>query len=205
MKTQSEALQEISEIKNIMERSSRFISLSGLSGIAAGIYALGAALAAYLIAYKKEEFPYNRVVLDTDTTLILLIIGVITLILAVGTGVVLSYRKAKRNQETFWNSASKRLVINLAIPLVTGGIFSLIMIQKGMPVMVAPITLIFYGLSLINASKYTLHEIRSLGVVEILLGLTASVFTGYGILFWALGFGVLHILYGGIMYFKYEQ
>jgi len=68
---------------------------------------------------------------------------------------------------------------------------------------VAPLTLIFYGLALVNASKYTLSEIRSFGIAEIVLGLIAMAFIGYGLLFWAIGFGLLHIIYGIIMHVRY--
>jgi hypothetical protein len=65
--------------------------------------------------------------------------------------------------------------------------------------------LIFYGLALLNASKYTLKEIRYLGMSEICLGLIASAWVQFGIVFWGIGFGMLHIIYGTFMYFKYEK
>ena len=65
--------------------------------------------------------------------------------------------------------------------------------------------LIFYGLALINSSKYTFFEIRYLGIAEIVLGLIASVFVSSGLILWAAGFGLLHIIYGIIMYYKYER
>ena len=71
--------------------------------------------------------------------------------------------------------------------------------------LVAPTTLLFYGLALYNAGKYTLDEIRYLGVSEIILGLLGCIFIGYGLMFWALGFGVLHIVYGFMMWWKYER
>jgi hypothetical protein len=58
---------------------------------------------------------------------------------------------------------------------------------------------------LINASKYTFNDIRYLGFCEIILGLGAAVYVGYGLYFWALGFGILHIIYGAMMYYKYER
>jgi hypothetical protein len=68
---------------------------------------------------------------------------------------------------------------------------------------VTPLTLIFYGLALVNASKYTLSEVRSLGIIEIVIGLFAMHFIGYGLLLWAVGFGVMHIIYGIIMHIRY--
>jgi hypothetical protein len=65
--------------------------------------------------------------------------------------------------------------------------------------------LIFYGLALINASKYTYNDIRYLGISELLIGLCSTLFLGYGLFFWAAGFGLAHIVYGALMYFKYDK
>jgi hypothetical protein len=65
--------------------------------------------------------------------------------------------------------------------------------------------LIFYGMALLNGSKYTYHEIRALGILEVLLGLIASMNLGHGLLFWALGFGVLHIIYGVLVWYRHER
>ena len=121
------------------------------------------------------------------------------------TGIVLTARKAKKSEERFWDTTSRRLVINFSIPLVTGGLFIIFLIEKEMLSIIAPLTLIFYGLACVNASKYTLGDVRYLGITMIILGLLSTWFIGYGLLFWALGFGFCHILYGSIMYFKYER
>ena len=114
-------------------------------------------------------------------------------------------RKAKRKGLPVWDSTAKRLLLNLLIPLATGGLFCLVLLYHRQVGMIAPATLIFYGLALLNASKYTLNDIRYLGILEIIIGLIASVYIGYGLLFWAVGFGVLHIVYGIVMYSKYEK
>ena len=200
-------LNDLSEIKDLMNRSSRFLSLSGLSGILAGTYAL---IGAYL-AYKTIYFDtstmggYKNLVISEAAVIRLLTIAVSVAILSLLTGIVLSIRKAKKNNETIWNSTARRLVINFLIPLATGGFFILFLIEKEMLGLIAPLTLIFYGLACVNASKYTIGGVRYLGLTFIVLGLLSTWFLGYGLLFWALGFGVCHILYGSIMYFKYER
>jgi len=97
------------------------------------------------------------------------------------------------------------LIINFGIPLVTGGIFALLLLEKGLYEIIAPITLLFYGLGCVNASKHTFRDVRYLGITLILIGLIATYFEGYGLVFWALGFGVCHIIYGSMMYFKYDR
>jgi hypothetical protein len=200
-------LQDISEIKNLMNRSSRFISLSGLSGILAGVYSLIGAWYVYKIIYfdKATLGNYSDLII-TETELIkLFIIAATVLLLSLITGIVLSTRKAKKSNDSVWNASSKRLVINFMIPLATGGFFILFLIEKEILGLVAPLTLIFYGLACVNASKYTLGDVRYLGITMLFLGLLSTWFLGYGLLFWALGFGVCHILYGSIMYFKYDR
>ena len=202
----SKYLEDISEIKNIMNRSSRFISLSGMSGILAGMFALVGAYLAYMIVYESPNPNVigTDIILSTEQIFDLTILGISVMILALISGVLLSMRKAKKNGENIWDTSAQRLIINFLIPLSTGAIVCLIMIQKGLIIYVAPLTLLFYGLSCVHASKYTIGGVRYLGITIILIGLIATYFTGYGLLFWAIGFGLCHIIYGALMYFKYE-
>lgn len=200
-------LNDISEIKNMMNQSTRFISLSGLSGVLAGIYSLIGAWLAYKTIYfdTTSMGNYRNLIISQDSINKLFIIAFTVLILSIITGIALSVRKAKKTEDKIWNVSSKRLVINFAIPLATGGFFILFLIEKEMLSLVAPLTLLFYGLACVNASKYTLGDVRYLGITMIILGLLSTWFLGYGLLFWALGFGVCHIIYGSMMYFKYDR
>ena len=192
-------LKDITEIRAIMERSSRFISLSGLSGVMAGVYALAGAYVAHLIVQDYRANPHEYVVAY------LMAEAAVVLLLAVGTGVFLTTRRARAQGATIWDATARRLLINLLIPLVVGGLFSLILVARGTVGIIAPSMLIFYGLALVNASKYTLTDIRYLGFAEIGLGLLAALIPGYSLLFWALGFGVFHIIYGTLMYYTHER
>ena len=196
---------DLKEIKEIMNRSSKFISLSGLSGVSAGVIALVAAWFAYQTVYSHQLYPgYKSLMLSSQSITTLLIIAILSIVLTIGTVIFFTSGKAKKNKERLWDLQTKRLVLNLLIPLATGGILCLMLLFKGYLGIVAPLTLIFYGLALVNASKYTLSEIRTLGLIEITLGLVAFQFIGYGLLFWSVGFGVLHIVYGIIMQVKYK-
>jgi hypothetical protein len=79
------------------------------------------------------------------------------------------------------------------------------MISRGLVGLVAPMSLIFYGLALYNASQFTYEEVRSLGLIQIVLGLLGAYFVSYGLLFWAIGLGVAHIVYGIYMHYRYER
>nr|WP_320021615.1 hypothetical protein [uncultured Draconibacterium sp.] len=195
MNESEKLLNELKDIRNIMERSSRFLSLSGLSGIMVGIYALIGAFFAYRIVYIQFPSAVRQEYIN-DTLTAVFIIGITVLALSLFTIYVLTVKQAKKEQKTIWGPGSKLLLINLLIPLATGGILTTILAFRGYYGVVSPCFLIFYGLALVNAAKYTRPEILSLGLVEIVLGLLAAIFPGYGLYFWAIGFGILHIIYG---------
>jgi len=211
-KTIANPINDLREIRSLMERSSRFISLSGLSGVAAGICALIGAAAVFvylgITPFAHQKLYYVTTAYYSKWGLSYLqfffLDAVLVLIFAISFGIFFTTRKAKKKGQKIWDKLSQRLLINLLIPLVAGGIFCLALLKHGMFGLVAPATLIFYGLALVNASKYTLTDIHYLGLLEILLGLIALFNIGYGLEFWAIGFGVLHIIYGLMMYFKYE-
>ena len=193
---------DIKAIRALMERSSKFLSLSGLSGVVAGAVALlGAAFAYFYLLRDPSATDFNRY----QEMLILLADAVVVLVLAVGFGIFFSWRKARRSGEKLSRKIALKTLYNLAIPLVAGGIFCLMLLYRGDLRMAIAGTLVFYGLALVNASKFTLEEIHYLGITEIALGLAAAFSSRYGIIFWSLGFGICHIVYGLIMYFKYDR
>ncbi|MEL0456929.1 hypothetical protein WJN01_11880 [Flavobacteriaceae bacterium SZ-1-7] len=195
-------LKDISEIKNLMNKSSRFISLSGLSGILAGIYALiGAAIAYYIVDNSIRGY----LILDGKIFAICMFILALIAFFSIVTGIYLTTRKAKKNGEKIWDSSSKRLLVSFLIPLVTGGIYILIILNQGRYGHTAALMLIFYGLALVNASKYSIGDIKYLGLTDIILGLICAFLPSYGFWFWVLGFGFMHIVYGTWMHFKYDR
>ena len=203
-------LRDLSEIKNMMNRSSRFISLSGLAGVFAGCYAIiGAVIASVLLSENGSVYNgnYENISGDMNSLLVtqLFIVAVAVLAFAIGTAVFLTTRKARKNGEKIWDSTSKRLVINFFAPLFAGGIFCLVLLQYSLIGLIAPCMLIFYGLALIHGSKYTFGDLKSLGYANLVLGLIATQFIGYGLYFWAVGFGLFHIVYGIWMYNKYDR
>ena len=204
--TDQEYLQEITEIKKIMNRSSRFISLSGLSGVLAGIYALIGATAAIVLISNYQNLDSGVSLLPISYLEYMLVaIAIIVLILSILTAFIFSYRKAKRSNEKLWDATSKRMLVNFCLPLFTGGAFCIVLYQYGFIGLIVPSTLIFYGMACLNTSKYTLGEIRYLGIANIVIGLISTQFIDYGLYFWALGFGCIHIIYGMLMYRKYDK
>jgi hypothetical protein len=199
--------QDISSIRSVMEKSAKFMSFSGLSGILAGLFALaGSAYAYSIIYYPYTPFGFRSYSLDERTSLIKLVItALIVLTLSLAAGYYLSAKKAKKLGSNIWNKSSQLLLINLLIPLVTGGIFTTILVSRGYYMIIASSCLLFYGLALINGSQFTFKEIRYLGFSEIILGLLSAILPGFGLIFWAIGFGGLHIVYGILMHYRYDK
>lgn len=208
MKKETDYLQDIEEIRSLMEKSSKFISLSGWAGIFAGIFALMGSYIAltYLdfnpqsLSVDSESDPFQQTQIFSVVQLALLVF-----LLAISFALFFTHRRAKRKDELLWTPTAKRLVISMAVPLFTGGILILLFISKGFIGFVAPFSLLFYGLALFTISKFTFDEVKILGLIEILLGLISVYKVSLGLLFWAIGFGVVHIIYGIYVYFKYER
>lgn len=199
--------QELADIKSMMEQSTRFLSLSGLAGILAGTYALlAAALAYFWIYYPNPPFGIRHSYINEESILIkLLLTAAVVLTLSICTAWILSQKKSKRIASKLWTPASKRFAEALFIPLVVGGLFCLALVFGGYLLIVAPATLVFYGLALLNASQYTLRDIKYLGYCQLALGIASVFFPGFGLIIWSMGFGVLHIVYGSMMYHKYDR
>ncbi|MBK9416968.1 MAG: hypothetical protein IPN62_06655 [Flavobacteriales bacterium] len=210
---QHHAHEELARIRGLMDRSTRFLSLSGLSGVIAGAVALGGAgLAQYHMnassgpASDVLTYGTGQGYTTADELLLTLIADAVVVLFAALLGAFwFTWRRSRRTEQRLWDASAQRLMVNMLVPLSVGGIFCLALFYYGLPGLVAPATLVFYGLALFNASKYTLDEIRWLGLSELVLGLVALFWLEAGLLFWALGFGVLHIFYGSLMYLRHER
>jgi hypothetical protein len=211
MNSNQDSLHTLNEIRDLMERSSKFLSLSGLSGVFAGIFALIGASVAY-VRFKTDWLADILIPFGTYTghsrqgiIQFLLVDGLCVLFFSLAIGIIMTVRKGKKRGLTLWNGSSKRLLVSMLIPLATGGVFCIAMLYYGIIWLVFPVTLIFYGLALVNASRFTYPEVFFLGLSEIGIGCIALFLTGYSLLFWAFGFGALHIIYGLTMYNRYDR
>ncbi|BEV05782.1 MULTISPECIES: hypothetical protein [Chryseobacterium] len=198
--------EDLSHIRSMMERSSRFISLSGLSGVVAGLAAIIGAVYVYFV-FQREGIDYfdgERNIFGPSLVKELVIIGIVILGVALLSGYIFTANKSKKKGLKIWDATTKRLLVTFAVPLVTGGFFCLALLYHHLFVFIAPATLLFYGLALVSAERYTLTDIKYLGYCQIVLGLISLFFLGWGLVFWTIGFGALHIVYGLIMHKKYK-
>ncbi|WP_336835662.1 hypothetical protein [Sphingobacterium siyangense] len=201
---QKDLFRELGQIRSLMEKSSKFVSISGLSGVLMGCYALLGTLLGYYIIHQPES---TALLLgkNLNRPLLFLMIALIVLLSSLVTGWLMARKKARKNKQSIWNITSKSLLFAVSIPLLTGGMISLLFFVQGYYQLIAAMLLIFYGLALTAGSIYTFAEAKGLGILEICLGLIGICFPEIGLLLWGLGFGVLHIIYGFIVYKKYES
>lgn len=206
-------LREVQDIRRLMERSSRFTTLSGWSAVAAGVAASVGAYVAFRLLRNYygpdvSEWTYQSVEFAGLRRSLILLAGIV-FIVALLSAVFFTWRKTRRQGLSLWNHTSRRVFWNMALPLGSGILFVLGILQQGSWTLIAPACLVFYGLALVNAGKYTLADIRYLGYCEIVLGLINLYVTnhgfGYGLYFWTAGFGILHIVYGLVMWYKYDR
>jgi heme/copper-type cytochrome/quinol oxidase subunit 2 len=210
MAEQNSHADDLRVIRKIMEDSSRFLSLSGLSGVFTGLLALVGAYIAWFFILDNGDMPYDRLLegnLKSEIAwirLALFIDAFVILIIAICISFLMSYRKAKREGSGLWNPVTRRMMIYFSIPLLAAAGFIIILLTHADYQYIPSVMLVFYGLALVSIARFTFGEVQYLGLFEIITGLIAGFFVEYGILFWAFGFGFLHILYGLIMYRKYR-
>jgi|TARA_R110001599_G_scaffold24835_5_gene89431 hypothetical protein len=201
MTNKQDPIQNLAEIRSMMERSSKFLSLSGWAGIMAGLYALaGAYVAHFVFNFKPDSTKY---VFYDFGEIILLALGI--LLASLVTAILFSKKKAADKGDQIWNSTSKRLLTSMAVPLVIGGVLIIFYLSNDLYGLIAPTSLVFYGISLYNAGNFTIAEVRWTGYIQITLGLLNFWFLEFGLLFWSIGFGVTHLVYGIYMHFRYER
>ena len=208
MKNETDYLQDIGEIRSLMERSSKFISLSGWAGIFAGIYALvGVYVAITYLHFNPQSLYLEKGEAQNNSSdfLPVVLLALVIFLLAITTAIYFTRQRAKKKEEILWTPTARRLLAEVSLPLIIGGVLLLICLSKGLIGFLAPLSLLFYGIALFTISKFTYIEVRVLGLIEIVLGLAGAYFVNWGVLFWAIGFGVVHIVYGIYVYFKYER
>ena len=210
METNQSSAEELKTIRKMMEESTKFLSLSGLSGLFPGLFAIAGAVVVWFMVLDSGNISYAEASESiagkslTEIKIQLVIVAMSVLLLSLASAFYFSYRNAKQTGRSMFTPVARRLLVSLLIPLAAGGLLAIILLVQNQIQLIIPVFLIFYGLSLVNAGKFTYNEIFYLGILEIITGLISSVFPAQGLLFWVVGFGILHIVYGIMMYRKYE-
>lgn len=205
MESKEDYKQTLADIRNLMDHSTRFQSLSGLAGISSGLAAL-AGLAAFYLYFGYSLFdPFLFV--NYQTVPFLMLDGTVILLVSLVLAFSLTKRNAKKHKEKLWTPIFKRVLLFWSIPMASGGILLLPYFTGSGPILfptAIALTLVFYGLALISASRYSLNELFWLGIINLILGLTAFFLWKYSLIFWGMGFGVMNVVFGVFVYRKYE-
>ncbi len=201
--SQNQYSDDLAHIRSMMERSSRFLSLSGWAGIIPGLLALaGLAAAAWLIKASKLTNGYTSTI-DQNHPLILQLtaIALAVLLLSIFSSWYMCMRKARLDHQSVWTPAIRNMLLHFSIPLFAGAIIAGWIYEKEQWELLSPVLLSFYGLALVLVSQFTLRSVFWLGIVEITLSIPAGI-TGWDLPVLALGFGMAHIVYGIMMFNK---
>jgi hypothetical protein len=212
MSTEQDHLESIREMRNLMERSTRYLSLSGMAGVMVGFIAL-AGVAALLTLMgipigQPVSFIDPAAAGGPETSRInerILIMAALVFSLSLIVESSFAVRNARKLGLPLWDATARRLLTALLIPIVGGGIYCISLLQSGRVDDLAAASLIFYGLGLMNAGKYAVPDVGRLGIAVFATGLIASFFPLQAVYFWAFGFGILHIIYGISIHFKHQR
>jgi len=204
-------------MKKSLEQSSRFISLSGLSGVFVGFCGL---LGTYIMHYlirgddtksDKEmlniisSFDYYNLSVHVFVGEHLIFLAIYTVIFAILFAFYLTLRRSKRENHPIWDIHIQKQLSTLSIPLIVGLIFVIKLVASANYPLIVPSLLLFYGIALVNIRGLTNGDIGYLGYAFIVLGIVNLWLEGWGILFFGFGFGVLHIIYGTVTFIIYER
>ena len=198
--SQNQYSDDIAHIRSMMERSSRFLSLSGWAGIIPGLLALvGLATVVWLIQQTKLTVGYEAGI-ENDHPLIMQlgIVAIVVLALSIFASWYTCMRKARLDKQSTWTPAIRNMLLHFAIPLLAGAIIVSWIYQKEQWELLSPVLLSFYGLALVMVSQFTLRSVFWMGIFEIALSIPAGM-TGWDLPVLAIGFGFTHIVYGIMM------
>jgi len=204
--TDTENLKGTTEMDAVGNRSTHFFSLRGFPGILVGIYALLGAITFRQLLNNHQNL--NSAVsflpisyleyLLTSIVFLVLVISIISVYIS-------AFRKAKRSHKKLWGPVSRRFLIHVSLPLLAGGVICILLYEYGLIRYISSAMLIFYGLTFFSARKYISNTTRNAGIVILLIGLVSTQFIDYGLYFWVIGFGFIHVIYGIVTYRKHDN
>jgi len=200
---EKEIRQTLNDIREMMSKSSRFQAVSGWSIIIVGLYAAVASAMAATVIGVGDWLPcfenlHRYANLNTPLrSRIAALIAIGLLMLSLLTVYVGAIIKSKRNNLRFvFDKRMMQMLLDFFIPLAAGGLLSMALVMQGHYGLTSSIMLLFYGLAQLNCSHYTYPALRLLGYAELLLGIIDCFTMSHALLFWFLGFSVMHIVFG---------
>jgi len=189
-----------------MERHSSFFSLSGFTGILIGIVGC---IAIFLVDTMTHGYGINFDGFSQLPILFLeigiMVIGILTIVLSLFILWKRGRNKAKKNKQGLWNAFAKKQRINLLLLLLVFLVILILIGSKGYYRLITPLLLSFYGLLLLNLSRFQSKSLLFLGLATLILGIVSYVSYTDKIFLLALGVGIFPIIYGLLTFNKSKK
>jgi len=202
-------LENLSELKSILSKNTRFLSFSGLSGVIAGITALAGEYLFYNLYLATFSSSSNyadvRNLADMKLFYSALLIALSIIGISVIVGVILARKKIRMQGSTVNRDLLKNTLIHILVPILVGGAICFVASFTDHFIYIPAFLLIFYGLGLFNGSRFSFDDLKIVGLVFMGLGLITYAYPNLSMWTWGLGFGVGHILYGLRVYFVHDR
>ena len=177
-------MDNLSFIRSTMERATSFTAVPGWGGVAMGATALVAAAIAPL---QGSPDGWLRV----------------WLVEALVAGAIGSYamaRKARRSEGAALSRPTRRFLLSYAPPILVGALLTFVLHREGLFRVLPGLWLMLYGTGVVTGGAFSVRVVPVMGLCFMAVGAVALVApASWGDPALALGFGVLHIIFGVII------
>ena len=174
-----QAQEALAYIRQTMESASSFTALSGWGLVAVGVVGLAAAGVAW-----RSGVPERL-----SAWLPAAVLGVLC------SGIA-NAAKARRLEMPLWTGSLRKVAWVMAPALAAGALMTWALDQAGVRYLMPGMWLALYGAGVTAGGTFSIRAVRWMGIALLLLGALAFVDPRQAIVYLALGFGVLHILFG---------
>lgn len=182
------AIDNLQFIRETMERSAVFTSVPGYGGALMGATAMGAAI----IAYNQSRVENW------------LIVWLVEAVLAFAIGLFALWQKAKNSNVSLASVPARKFASAFAPPIIAGIILTALFYYRGFYPFLPCVWLTLYGTAVVTGGAFSVRIVPIVGWIFVAFGAVAAFApSSWGNLLMALGFGVLHIVFGLIVARRY--
>jgi hypothetical protein len=186
-----------------MQQNINPFSLKRYSGILIGLYGLAVVYLINILTSGEQ----SGIELVSQLPLLFLQIGVtvialVFIVISLVTLWIRAKRTVRKNDQKLWSIFTRKIRWQTLISLLIILIIIIMISNIGYFSLTTPLSLFFYGLFLLNLSRFSSIGLRYLSLAEIILAITSYFIYDKEIIFLALGFGFLPILYGIATFIK---
>ncbi|MGI8812116.1 MAG: hypothetical protein ACR2IH_06260 [Pyrinomonadaceae bacterium] len=182
------AVDNLKFIRETMERSTHFTAVPGYGGILMGVTAIVAAYVAHL-----------QPLMSGWLTVWLTEAG-----LAAAIGLLAMWQKSKIAGESAFSVPAKKFAFGFAAPLVCGIVITLGLGRLGYFEIMPAVWMLLYGAAVVTGGAFSVRVVPVMGWLFIAAGAVQFMLpSGYGNIMMGASFGLMHIIFGGIIAKRY--